>query len=321
MRERAALGFAVNGRFDLDAGRARRAGNSERNRELARQIGDDAGNALGKLFERTRTDWTAVREELGLVPDLAVHDFWHGIWVGLTAGWLERQWDVAEELMRELTLALLKRLSDRAGAVPNGLTGPFQALVSNHEVRYELPKGLAAPPVIEVLGSWDRFTAKYSAGFLVSEGIGAILKHTGLARPAWMGLAALIAVLDPPGVQPQDARALGRVMRLTEEDSGWKLIEVKKRLKRRQFRTQADGWAEVSRLLAGAGNLIGQEEVLRHRLAPLDRRLHQDYYADGEDEAPAMVFFLACRGSMQAPAAAIARWVRDAIGSLRWMRA
>ena len=83
-RESASVGFAVNGAFDLDAGRGRLAGDSDRNREKARRIGRQAGAALGTLLECSHKDWDAVRSDLGLAVNVGALDFWESLWSGLT---------------------------------------------------------------------------------------------------------------------------------------------------------------------------------------------------------------------------------------------
>lgn len=308
-KAQARLGFAVNGRFEINTARAELKGDSDSNSILAGQIGTASGESLGTLFNHSCADWAAVRERLGLAADLNLHDFWHSLWVGLTGRWFGRQSDAVTALVRELVRALLRRLSDQPGSVPNGLAEPLQSLTSTCEVHYELAKELAAPPVLAVLGSWGRFTATYPAGSLVAPDIGAILKHADLAHPVSLGLAALVAVLDPPRVEPGDAMLLGALLLLTEENEDWRSKGVQKRLGRLQFRTGDDGWATAGSLLANGVEQIEPDEVLRFALAPLDRRLHRDYCVTKDDEAPALTLFLRCRERLQAPADVLAQWI------------
>ena len=164
LRETDGLGLACTAPFDLDAGRARLAGDSQRNLAVAQTLGLAAGAALGSLFERGRTDWPCLCRDLGLDPGLNRHDLWRGLWTCLTDRWLGRRSDAVAALGRGLVLALLKRLSARDAAVPNGLTGPFQALIDLGDARYQLPKGLATPEAVAILDAWTRFKAKYPPG-------------------------------------------------------------------------------------------------------------------------------------------------------------
>ena len=90
-RESSTVGFALNGSFDLDAGRARLAGSTSENLEKALKIGRAAGDAFGSLLKRSREDWASVRIALGLAADLDAQGFWESVWFGLTKGWLRRQ--------------------------------------------------------------------------------------------------------------------------------------------------------------------------------------------------------------------------------------
>jgi hypothetical protein len=318
-RKQADLGFAINGRgFDLNVGRAQLTSKHE-NQVLAQAIGLEAGEVLNELFQRSQDNWSEVRQQLGLAADVPVHDFWHGLWAGLTNGCIKRSPAEAEVVTigREVIFALLKRLCDGAQAIPNGLATPFQSFISARDAHYVLDKSLAEPPIFSLVGQWDRFQAKYPANALVVPDIGQILKQADLARPATLGLTALIAALDPPRVRPEDARMLGRILQLTEDTADWDSKEVKEKLKRLQFRTEADdGWSEVGNLLANDGQLIKKEESLRHNVAPSIHRLHPDYYLDDDESAPAIEFFLACRGPLQAPAEKMAKWILAAASSV-----
>ena len=106
-KEESAVGFGVNGTFEVDAGRGRLAGSNEDNLEKAKRIGQEAGEALGELLERSRRDWSAVRDTLGLEADLDAVDFWESIWIGLTGGTLGRRIGDAEKVAREVALGAL----------------------------------------------------------------------------------------------------------------------------------------------------------------------------------------------------------------------
>ncbi len=305
----ARLGFAVNGRFEINTARAELKGDSESNSAIARRIGMASGESLGALFDQSCVDWAAVRERLGLAADLNLHDFWHSLWIGLIGRRVGRQQDAVVALVMELVRASFKRLSDGRVAVPNGLNGPLQSFIATGEVGYELAKDLMVPPVLAVLGGWGRFTANYPARSLVASDIGTILKHADLARPVSLGLAALVAVIDPAQAEPEDAMVLGQLLLLTEENADWKSKDVRERLGRLQFRTEDGGWATAGSLLADGEKQIEPDESLRFALAPLNRRLHRDYCVTKDDEAPALALFLACRERLQAPADVLAQWI------------
>lgn len=306
--EQAHLGFAVNGAFSLDAGRGRLAGNSDSNLSLATNIGLQAGDALSRLFVETRANWPAMRERLHLAADLTEHDFWLSLWKLLTRGGLNRARDAAGELARAAALGLLKRLSDMPEAIPTGLPIPVQRLVSAKDIQYELADELATSEVLTLLFGWKRFNQRYPSVGLVSREVGAILKHGAMAKPATLGITALLDLFDPPRVEPEDARVLGRIISRDSIASQSDNRKLKEQLQKLQFRTQAGSWAEIGRLLANDDNFIEYEESLRHSLAPLQLRLHEDYYS-GDDDAHAVEFFLLCRVRMEAPAEEVAKWI------------
>lgn len=311
-KEQARLGFALNGRFSIDAGRTRLPGNDDSNRILARNMGTEIGKALSLLFDRSCADWAIVRQELGLVPHLTAEAFWRGLWVGLTERWLGRQRDNVAELAREFVLALLKRLADRLDSVPNGLTASLQTFTAVHQVYYELPNWLAQPEVVEILATWGRFKAHYLAISLVAPEIGAILKHADLVDLKTIGLIALIAIIDLPQIEYEDADVLGRLWQLTEQQNEWNSKEVRNRLGCLQFRSESGGWTEAGELLTNHDE-IDPDEALRYTLAPPNRRLHRNYsVATNQDANPALDFFLVCRERLQAPVELLATWVLDA---------
>lgn len=112
---------------------------------------------------------------------------------------------------------------------------------------------------------------------------------------------------------------LGQILLLMEEDTGWATDETKKRLKGLQFRTQGGGWADVSHLLTGGRDSADEEELLRHDLAPLSRRLHQDYYLGLHEAkvAPGLEFFILCRERMQASVEDLSKWILEAEGDVK----
>ena len=309
MRETDGLGFACTSAFDLDVGRARLAGDSKRNLTVAQGLGAEAGKVLSALFERGKSDWTALRQDLGLDQTLNPHDLWHGLWNCLTERWLTGSKVGAAALARALALALLQRLTAGPGTVPNGLTGPFQAMIDLGDALYQLPKALASSKAISVLGTWERFTVKYPRRHLVSEGQGRVLKEGGMAKPVALGLTALVALVDPPKVTPEDSDALGGIRLLMEEDRDWVNDDIKKRLRALRFRTASDTWEEAARLVAGGGKGIEKDEALRYALAPDDRRLHPSYWEGGDELEARVSFFVLARERLQASTDDLVNWV------------
>lgn len=308
LRETDGLGFACTGPFQLDVGRARLAGDNHANLACAQRLGAEAGDVLAELFERGRSHWPELRRDLDLDPGLSPHDLWLGLWTCLTERWLGRR-DAAAVLARGLALGVLKRLAARKGAIPNGLTGPFQALIDLGDARYQLPKALASPEAIAILDAWERFAAKYPRQHLVSDGQGRVLREGDMAKPVTLGLSALLALMDPPKVTAADAAALGGIRVLTEDERGWDSDEVKERLRALCFHTADDTWVEAARLVSGGGPDVEKDEALRYALAPPGRRLHPDYWNGEQGAAEPMTLFLLARERLQAGAEVLAQWV------------
>ena len=309
--EKSHLGFAVNGPFDLDAGRGRLAADDLRNRELAEQIGREAGELLCRLLQQIHDDWQGLRESLGLVAELTPHDFLCSLWIGFSQNWLRRQRDDGVELGRAVAMTLLKSFGEHATPmIPNGLPPPFAALVSRNSIRYELAKCLAKPEVIMELKSWMRFTKRYSRNALVADNISAILKHIDDKKITKMGIPALLGVLESE-VKPEDAKILGRVYLETATETDWATDDLKKRLKDLRFRTQNNSWRRAIDLLA-CDNSRGKEEMLRYDIAPPDRRLNPEYRATDPENQSALEFFYLCRDRMPDLSEDLAKWIRQA---------
>ena len=310
--ESSAVGFAVNGSFDLDAGRGRLASNTTNNLEKARSIGREAGESLAVLLKRCQRceqDWASIRSVLSLAADCDPVDFWESIWLGLTQGWRSS----GAALEHEVVVGVLTRLCMYPKAVPNGLSGSLRAFLNASDIRYVLSEALRREDIGATLVTWSHFTARCSAHNCVSEKIGNILQHAGLCDPQTLDIAELVAMLEPSRVEPVDAAVLGRLRILTEDASDWASDSLRNRLNDLKFRSEADEWIESRKLLlAPHGIESDAEESRRHALAPPENRLHSYYYIKTEEDWPAITFFRVCRQRMEAPTEELARWVLNA---------
>ena len=306
--ESSAVGFAVNGSFDLDVGRGRLAGSTDSNREKAKRIGMEAGDSLGELLERSKQDWDSVRSVLSLAADIDALDFWESVWLGVMKGCRGSGSDLA----CEVALGVIAQLCERPNAVPNGLSGSLRRFSNAGDIRYMLSKVLLQENIGTVLSAWPRFAARYSGRNCVSMEIGDVLRDAGLSSPRPLGLSELVVMLERRRVEPADAEVLGRLRFLTRENPDWASDSLRDLLNKLLFRSAADGWAEARKLLARHGSGLDADEQRRHALAPSEYRLHPNYYVKMEDEWPAVVFFLVCRQRMEAPTEKLAQWVSDA---------
>lgn len=308
-REKASVGFALNGPFVLDAGRGSLARDNISNTEFAEHLGREIGIGLTELFDQSRRDWPKTRTALNLLGDLDVHDFWYSLWMGLCQGWMRRSRDEATELVSITAITALTRLGGRPAAIPNGLELDYRCLIDRDKIQYALDETIAESQVLGTLIEWNRFRQRYPKDACVSRSIADILRRTVIGKLHKVGLAAVIAVLSPEQVDSADATMMGRVQALTVDHSDWRTTDTRTRLASLRFKTNAGSWALANDLLAADGT--GKEERLRHALAPTDRQLHNDYLGDSNNQ-PALDFFLHRRQQLQAGSEKLADWVLSA---------
>ncbi len=309
--ELSGAGFAINGRFDLDAGRGRLTGNTANNLRIANRIGVAAGKALGALLERSRTDWGGVQAELRLATNVDSLVFWESVWAGLTTACLSRPQGNGVGLVREVALGALGQLAQYQHAIPNGLGGVLRGFTDAREIRYELSGVLRLERVGATLGAWTRFTDRYSRHNCVSSEIGDILRRADVCDPKPLKLFDLAVALEGSRVGPDDAHSLGLLWLLTNNASDWQSDDLLERLNDLLFRSEAGHWVKARALLVDNAPGLDPDEARRHALAPPGCRLHSTYYVETDGKQSATAFFLFCRQRMDAPAEKIAQWVLD----------
>ncbi|WPL17963.1 hypothetical protein Thiowin_03011 [Thiorhodovibrio winogradskyi] len=311
------FGFACSAAFDLDTGRVNLAINRQKNIGLAQQLGAEVGDALTALLMASQANWPDFRKILGLDPNQAAHDFWLRFWQCLTQSCLEQTDASTHQVLRELALALLHRLSANSKAIPNGLPGDLQAMIDRADARFRLSKKLCDERIVAVLANWESFARKYPRQQIVSEEIGKILKaghQSGhMADPIPLGLSALLALPEGLRLAPPDVQALGAIHELTEEDREWQdpKGKVQPLLEKLKFRTLNNKWQPATDLLAGVGANKDSDEPLRYDLAPDSRRLHPEYWTGMADRQGLAFFFLA-RGFLKADTNELAQWILSA---------
>ena len=198
-REKGRLGFCINGNFDVDAGRARLAGESGTNKREAQRIGKSIGEVLCSLFEKTVEDWPAVRAQLRLLPELTRYAFWESVWTTLTKAWYEPSekqldsevFDVVRNLLG--SDSGLGKLIKEKHALPNGLWGTrFQRLIDPRAIRYVLRDSLSEASVFKPLTKWELFEEKIDPDSVITAKIfpalGKILPGFTQKKDQWESL-------------------------------------------------------------------------------------------------------------------------------------
>lgn len=132
------LNFIINGQFDLNTGRSTLIETaSNKNLRLSQQLGQLLGEQLCLFFEKANQNWRTVQELLNL-HNTTPYQFWYWMWRELVRAWIERDLPTRLNLIRELLGGNhgMAYLVTHHSALPNGLFGEYQCLVSPKDVRY-----------------------------------------------------------------------------------------------------------------------------------------------------------------------------------------
>ena len=220
--ERYELGFALNGRFELDVGRAQIARAVERNGETARSMGEVLGQALVSLFDALGTG-----EDVALPwcsGPVREYEFWDSFW-NVVAAPLARA--LREREGRPPGLEILRRVlcaDDSVGirhlfadrcVVPTQMLGGLRRLVRLGDIRVEAAGILTRPEVCAAVGALPGTAKVLPPGAVVSAGVVRDLIDLGILRtelPEVRLAAVLHAVLVGSPVSPRAARTLGAIL-------------------------------------------------------------------------------------------------------------
>ena len=327
-REKGRLGFCINGNFEVDAGRARLAGESGKNKEEAKKIGQGIGDMLCSLFQNSIEDWQTVSAKLGLLPELSHYKFWESVWDTLTRSWAEPSEKQLDSEVLEVVSNLLGknsglgRLIKEKHALPNGLwSTEFQQLINPKAIRYVLRDSLSHKEIFKPLTKWQPFKDKIKPENVISAKIfpalGKILPGFTQKKDQWQSLrlAQVIKWLkgDQYHVDIETATVFGEIISkdfldsLRQTDDGKKELEqITIQLKHLKFQTCDGSWHKSRHLLRTFSLATDDDEPLRASFAPLANVLLSSYTDIALD------FFIICRGEMQAKATTMAEWILQA---------
>lgn len=307
------LGFAVNGPWGLDVGRAQLALNSEENRRIARRIGEGIGTALRALFDAERANPGRFRDDLDLVGRPDDYGFWESVWqvLGRNVRQQTDEGDLARQLLWAEGCGMAGLISSRS-AVPTGLPGRYRSLVKWRDVKWKLAGALDQGDVIfRDVTQWPEFRSRFEPGTVVS---GADVANVVMelaqgegGGPSQLTLKKAIQEQIGAGdhVGPAQARLLGGTITrefLDELDADMKsraeATQLRRFLADRRFRARDGSWRLPADLLAPGE----RDEELRIKFAPDRRVLATDYTGKAID------FFRACRREMEAGSEILAEW-------------
>jgi len=321
-QEGAGIGFAVNGNFQVDAGRTRLSSNVKSNIDESERLGEHFGNSLLMLFDKAEENWEEFKQQLRLEKDLRLYDFWNSLW-GVLTNSLRKQSDgkVAEIISHILTNRRgLGQLARCRKSIPNGLwENGFQALTSTDEIKYVLKGTLSEEQVFNKCSLWDVFKKKVIPTELISEQIYKTLVQVcpdfGMATDQWQSLSLSTALSwlneCEYRITYETACIWGRLItsdflnKIKATDWGKnEIVEINDILKRIKFKTKSGKWCDSKGLLVQKQSKeVNVDEPLRASFAPDDRVLG-DCYAEESIE-----FFVACRGKLDAPIEEMVEWV------------
>jgi len=321
-QESTGIGFAVNGNFQVDAGRTRLSSNMKSNIDESERLGEHFGNSLLMLFDHAEENWEGFKQHLRLENDLRSYDFWNTFW-GVLTNSLKKHSDgkVAEIISHIVTDRRgLGQLVRGRKAIPNGLwEKEFQTLTSTADIKYVLKGTLSQEQVFNKCVLWDVFKQKVTPSEVISEHIYKALVQVcpdfGKATDQWQSLS-LRTVLNwlnesEYHVSNETAHIWGCLITsdylndLKATDWGKnEYIEINDILKQIKFKSKSGKWISSRDLLTQQQSKeINVDEPLRAAFAPEDRVLADHYTENSID------FFIACRGRMDAPIEEMVEWV------------
>ncbi|MDM8515657.1 hypothetical protein QUF76_05610 [Desulfobacterales bacterium HSG16] len=320
-KEKIKAGFAVNGRFALDIGRAQLASDVDANTKVALEFGFELGQALSDLFKASNDDWAKFCDTLGMIKqNTSLYQFWESVWSVFGKDIYKlSDYQSSSKLIKiflwneDCGMAyLLKTMK----ALPTGLKGNYQCLTNQRNVRYNA-KGIIdiRPDVFHEISKWEPFFERVKPGEIVSYScVGSIMGKlfpTGWKRePLELKRIMEWHLNDEETISPETANCFGKIVTrdfFDELEKGRSEIchegkELKDFLKTILFKSK-NGTYQTARVLLVIKN--EDEEAMRARFAPDDRVLHEDY----QDNS--ILFFKACRPQMEAQSRVLAQWIRS----------
>ncbi|WP_419655991.1 hypothetical protein Dvar_51010 [Desulfosarcina variabilis str. Montpellier] len=320
-RESEGSGFAVNCMFDVDAGRARLAGNSSVNKKKAQALGREFGQALRQLSGLVRERWDRLKADLRFERDLSVYDFWETLWKVIAEGLQTRKSSEVSSIFSELICGGggIGYLVAHEDAMPNGLWGSYQSLTRPEKIRFVLKGCLSDEAIFRELAEWDYFRdflgdpeetvseAVYSFAHKVSPAI-------GQSKDQWRSLR-LADVLrqhsdDVRKITPETAAALGKIinrsaLNVAEFAKEKELIE--KALHSFWFKTRDETFRAADEIIVASKHAnANPDEAKRASFAQNKNILSKDYLGSGLD------FFFSCREKISIPVEKMVQWLLDA---------
>ncbi len=328
-RDTLGYGFAVNGPFEPDAGRIQLASNSNRNVELAAEVGGLVGSRLESLWRSFGQNWQAMRTELELPQEHEVCRFWEGLWKVLGSQFAQacpKNNDavfacLARRMLWQSKTDGLWHFYEACAALPTGLSGGYRALTRLPDVHFSAMGALDREAVFRVVSGWPVFRKEVPVGHICSntqvvstlERLGV---HLDAVEPVYLSNAVKWELGEGRRADPELAARLGLLItveflkNLREGKPGGpneqEHTALNALLANAEFQAADGSWHKVTQMVVAAEEGVGPEEKQRAAFAPQGSRLNPAYTGD------ALAFFIACRPRLESNVDTMAAWVLQA---------
>lgn len=319
-------GFAVNGPFEPDVGRAQLAPQSKRNRQLAGELAAALTNRLTALHAKAVANWDVLRGVLQLASGTTADNFWESLWevLGRRLAGKCRKDDgsplaaLARRILWESPADGLPAFYRQCNALPTGLWGDYGALTKLPVLRFVASGALDREDVFKAVSQWSAFRKRVSPGAISSHRqVASTLTSFGVTIEA----AELVKLTDAVGWELSERRLadselatrLGELIRpdfikkLREGIPGERDEQEQKALSELlsevQFQAADASWHKPTELVVDERDEVEADERLRAAFAPQECRLNPAY------TGPGLAFFLACRPRLEAGVELMAEWI------------
>lgn len=310
-KEKLDLRFAINGKFDITTGRTSLDRNSPNNLAIAQNIGKSLAEALIQLFDSTQTALAPLIEALKIDNNVSAYEFWQFIWEVLAVDWLKKDFDESAKNILKAIFGKLEAKNSGIGelitkrhALPNGLSGNYQCLVSVLEVEYVL-QGFISKQDYEgcfrQITSWLGFQSNCLRNRVINDSnweivrklLGSSISNRSFRTVKFHKILSWeTGEEDVNPITPDQALRVGEVItdqflkKIQISESG-EYQEIRNILKNLLFRNQNGEYIIPSNILISDAK--DMEEQLLAAFAPNDCLLHKEYIDSGKN------LFLICR--------------------------
>lgn len=325
--ETSGLGFAINGPFPLDVGRAQLSLDESSYQSLAHEIGLALLAGMKTLYESADSEWGMLIEKLHLRPDLEPYAFWFSVWELLVEPFADKRTQSennAFKLMREVLWGEssdnLRTFYQEKSVIPTGLWDACCALTRSAEINTVLTGVLERREVFLCASRWGSATDLLRPGSVISSSVYEVVQGLGIVKRgcAEVTLIDLLEIDTARGavVTPDKASLYGELINRARLEQ----LEKDKPLARKERESlhellsnykfiAEDGSAQASKDLV----TLADPEFAKEEDAKSDEQLRAAFAPDSRSLAPAysgiaISFFRVCRKELHAPVVSLVDW-------------